>query len=224
VIDRKIVDTVKVPNSLLTSAQGLWKPETKMGTIADHFQLQQEQLNVFKEFLDLSQQNQIYVRSEPGSKLLTAEQENLAPRCSIWPECMFSRNLTALHVCSAIKEILLPKITAENVLDCVAIYMKAYAKGRFFDHATYSANFYNQRDTGALRTDANRSADATRAYQDLCTSLRLIGLLPQMKKEHIKKYGANASEERKVVEQQNEGQCFLFTSISERLTSTHVYR
>ncbi len=88
-IDKKIVDTVKVPNSLLTSAQGLWKPETKMGTIADHFKLQQEQLNVFKEFLDLSQQNQNNVESAQGSELLTADEENLEPRCSIWPECMF---------------------------------------------------------------------------------------------------------------------------------------
>jgi hypothetical protein len=94
--------------------------------------------------------------------------------------------------------------------------MKAYEQQLLFDpakHKQYDAEYYHQRATNDPMTDADRSLDAARAYQDVCTSLRLVGLLPQLKNDHIKNCVADAREERKKIEQKNAGPRFLFTVI-----------
>ncbi len=87
------------------------------------------------------------------------------------------------------------------------------SKQFLFDPAThkqYDAQFYCQKDTDLPMADAIRSPDAARAYQDVCTSLRLVGLLPQMKRAHIKRCETEARKERTEIEQKNAGPSLIF--------------
>lgn len=87
-------------------------------------------------------------------------------------------------------------------------------------HKQYDAQYCYQEGSDLPMQDAERSAEASKAYADYGKSLELNGLLPQMKRENIKKCYKAAVQERKETENRNAGALECLHRLQTKLSAT----
>ena len=192
-----------------------------MGTIADHFQLQEAQMALFREFSHAACQNFVSRKEVFKGKLLCEEESRLSCGCGGCLEIFLEDSFDNLSLFSEIKDLLLQRATNDNILECVNCLMtdeERKSKKFLFDstvHKRYDAKFCYQRDSETAMSDAERTPDAARAFHDFSRSLTLVGLMPQIRKEDTKRCVKEAAEERKNIEDQNAGKYLKFAYLIE---------